>query len=315
MSKHWRITSLLILAMTVGLFVSACGGGSGSGSTGSSSTSTPSNLGTPGSYNCIGGSLTASGSTALAPLVQAVAKDYQAKCSSASITVNLGGSGTGLSQVESGTVQIGNSDIFKKSSQPDLVDHQVAIVVFTVIINSKVTGVTNLTTNQLKGIYSGSITNWNQIGGPNLKIVVVSRPTSSGTRATFQQYILGGPESVTGPSSLVTDSTGTVVKNIGQTDGAIGYAASGPAMSAQSSGLVKIVNIDGNAPTATLVQSNTYKFWNIEHMYTKGQPTQLAQALIDYMASSDGQQSASKLSFLLYKEMSSSAIQAHQPQS
>ena len=76
-----------------------------------------------------------------------------------------------------------------------------------------------------------------------------------------------------------------------------------------------ILNIDGNAPTATLVESNTYKFWNIEHMYTKGQATGLAQSLINYMTSSDAESSASDLKFLLLKDMSQTAIQAHQPAS
>ncbi len=326
MSKQWRIAPVLAIFMALMMFViSACGGttssGSGnSGSTGSTPTSgsgststTSSTAGTPGSYNCVTGTLNVSGSTALAPLVQAVAKDYQAKCSGASITVGLGGSGTGLAQVESGGVQIGNSDLFKKSGQADLVDHQVAVVIFTVIVNSKVTGVTNLTTAQLKSIYSGQTTNWSQVGGPSLPIVVVSRPTSSGTRGTFQNYILGGPEKVSGPSSLTTDSTGTVIKNVEQTAGAIGYAASNASKKAGSS--LTIVNIDGQAPTADLVKNNTYKFWNIEHMYTKGPATGTAQALIDYMGSSDGKNEASKLDFLLISDMTSDAIQAHQPKS
>ncbi len=320
MSKQWRLAPVLAIFMALMMFViSACGGtttGSSSGGstpTSGGSTPTSSTAGTPGSYNCVSGTLNVSGSTALAPLVQAVAKDYQAKCSGASITVGLGGSGTGLAQVESGGVQIGNSDLFKKSGQADLVDHQVAVVIFTVVINSKVTGVTNLTTAQLKSIYSGQTTNWSQVGGPNLPIVVVSRPTSSGTRGTFQNYILGGPEKISGPSSLTTDSTGTVIKNIEQTAGAIGYAASNAAKKA-GSGLT-IVSIDGNAPTADLVKNNTYKFWNIEHMYTKGPATGLAQALIDYMGSSDGQTEASKLDFLLISAMTSDAIQAHQPKS
>ncbi|HZU01239.1 MAG TPA: substrate-binding domain-containing protein, partial [Ktedonobacteraceae bacterium] len=196
-----------------------------------------------------------------------------------------------------------------KSGMDDLVDHQVAVVVFTIVINSKVTGVTNLTSDQLKGIYSGKITNWKDAGGPDLPIVVVSRPASSGTRATFQTYILGGPETISGPSDLTTDSTGTVVKNVQQTAGAIGYAASGPAKQA---GLT-IVNIDGNAPTADLVKNNTYKFWGIEHMYTKGQPKPLAQALIDYMLSDAGKQEAQKLDFVAISDMQQSALQAHQP--
>lgn len=322
MSKQWRIAPVVAILMTAMMFIiSACGGSTTTGgtttataTTGSGSgTSTSSTAGTPGAYNCVQGTLNLSGSTALAPLVQAVAKDYQAKCSGASITVGLGGSGTGLSQVESGGVQIGNSDLFKKSGQADLVDHQVAVVIFTVILNSKVTGVTNLTTAQLKSIYSGQTTNWNQVGGPNLPIVVVSRPTSSGTRGTFQNYILGGPEKISGPSSLTTDSTGTVIKNVEQTAGAIGYAASNAAKKAGSS--LTIVNIDGNAPTADLVKNNTYKFWNIEHMYTKGPATGLAQALIDYMASSDGKTEATKLDFLLTTDLTADATQAHQPKS
>ncbi|MBV9229299.1 MAG: phosphate ABC transporter substrate-binding protein, partial [Chloroflexi bacterium] len=276
MLKQWRIALILLVAVTVSVFISACGGGGSSsgGSSSGGSGSAPTTLGTPGSYSCVQGTVVASGSTALAPLVQAVAQKYQAKCSGATITVNLGGSGTGLSQVEAGTVQIGNSDIFKKAGQDDLVDHQVAVVVFSLILNSKVTGVTKLTTDQIKGIYSGQTKNWSEVGGPNLPIVVVSRPTSSGTRATFQSYVLGGPETISGPSNLTTDSTGTVVKNVQQTDGAIGYVALD---AAKKSGLT-MVNIDGNAPTADLVKNNTYKFWNIEHMYTKGKPADLAQA-------------------------------------
>jgi phosphate transport system substrate-binding protein len=317
MLKQWRIALVLLAAMAIGLVISACGGNpsgttTGSAPSGGTSPSSSTTLGTPGSYNCMQGSVTASGSTALAPLVEAVAKDYQAKCSGANITVNLGGSKTGLSQAASGAVQIGNSDVFaNKSAQSDLVDHQVDVVIFAVAINSKVTGVKNLTTAQLKGIYDGTITNWNKVGGPNLPIVVVSRPASSGTRATFQQFILGGPEKISGPSNLTTDSTGTVIQNIKSTDGAVGYAALGPA---QKAGLT-LVTIDGNAPQAALVKDNTYTFWNIEHMYTKGKPTDLAQALIDYMLSDQGKMEAANLAFVPLSDMSSSAIQAKQPTS
>ena len=316
MSKQLRLTLVLGVAIAISLFISACGGNPSttpaSGNTPSNGGSTPSaGLGTPGQYTCVQGSITASGSTALAPLVQAVAKDYQARCSGASITVNLGGSKTGLSQVDSGAVQIGNSDVFASKIQSELVDHQVSVVIFAIGINSKVTGVTNLTTTQIKGIYSGSIKNWNQVGGPNLPIVVISRPASSGTRATFQQYVIGGPETIKGPSSLTSDSTGTVIQNIKSTDGAVGYAALGPAKSAS----LPLISIGGNAPTPELVKNNTYKFWNIEHMYTKGKPTDLAQALIDYMLSPQGKMEAAKLSFVPLSDMSSNAVQAKQPTS
>jgi phosphate transport system substrate-binding protein len=240
--------------------------------------------------------------------VKAVAQQYSTKCSGATITVNLGGSKTGLANVEAGSVNIGNSDVpANTTTQTDLVDHQVAVVIFAVIVNKDVT-VTNLTTDQLKGIYAGTFTNWNQVGGPTLPIVVVSRPASSGTRATFQKFILGGPEKISGPSSLTTDSTGTVITEVASTNGAIGYAASGPAKA--NSG-VTIISIDGNAPTQSNVESNTYKFWNIEHMYTKGAASGLSQALIDYMTSDDAKAIATQQDFIRISDMQPNAISAH----
>lgn len=304
MLKQWRMPFILLATALFGILISACGGTTG----GNGGGSTPTTLGTPGAYNCVQGHITASGSTALAPLVKQVAQDYSAKCSGASITVNLGGSSTGLSQVESGAVQIGNSDIFHKSNQQDLVDHQVAVVVFAVIVNKDV-GVKNLTTDQLKGIYSGQITNWSAVGGPDENIVVVSRPASSGTRATFQNYVIGGSETVAGPQSLTTDTTSTVITNVAQNKGAIGYAATGPV---QKDGTVDMVSIDGVSTDAANVENNTYKFWGFEHMYTKGKPTDLAQALIDYMLSDQGKQEAQKQSFLPTTAIPSNVSQAHQ---
>ena len=308
MLKQWRLALILLAAKSLSVFISACGGSSSSSSTPSSTPSTSATLGTPGAYNCVQGHVTSSGSTALAPLVKAVAQDYQQKCQGASITVNLGGSGTGLAQVASGAVDIGNSDVFAKSNQQGLVDHQVAVVIFSIIANKNV-GVKNLSTAQLKGMYSGQITNWNQVGGPDKKIIVVSRPTSSGTRQTFQKYILGGPETISGPQNLTTDSTSTVIQNVAQNNGAIGYAATGPV---KKTGGVTIINIDNVAPTADTVKDNSYKFWAIEHMYTKGAAKPGAQALIDYMLSNAGKREAQKLDFVPRSDIQPAAAQAHQ---
>jgi len=312
MTKTSRYTLLLGVAVAITMVISACGSSNTTTgttpTTGSGTASTSSTLGTPGSFNCVTGSITASGSTALAPLVKAVATSYQSKCSGATITVNLGGSKTGLSQVQSGAVDIGNSDVkADPATQSDLVDHQVAVVIFAMIVNKGV-GVTNLTTDQIKGIYSGKTTNWSQVGGANIPIVVVSRPASSGTRATFSRFVIGGPETVAGPSSLTTDSTGTVITNVAANAGAIGYAATGPALKEPG---ITLLSIDGNAPSAANVQNNTYKFWNIEHMYTKGPATGLAQAFIDYMTSPDAETIAQQQNFVPISQMSPDAITAH----
>ena len=308
MFKSWRYTLLAGVAVAIALFISACGGTTTStGSTPTSGSSAPGTLGTPGQYNCVSGSLTISGSTALQPLVTAVKSDYTAKCSGASITVQGGGSSTGKANVEAGSVGVGDSDTPASSAQSDLVDHQVAVVIFGVIVNSGA-GVTNLTTAQIQGIYAGTYTNWSQVGGKSLPIVVVSRPTTSGTRATFAQYVLGKTEKVSGPSHLTSDATGTVVTEVGQTAGAIGYAATGQVA---AGGTAAVISVDGTMPTAANVESNTYKFWNIEHMYTKGKASDLAQALIDYMDSDQGHTEESKLQFVSLTQMQSSSITAH----
>lgn len=74
---------------------------------------------------------------------------------------------------------------------------------------------------------------------------------------------------------------------------------------------MSLLSIDGVAPTAANTQSNMYKFWNIEHMYTKGTPKPLAQALIDYMTNSDAKTILSMQAFVAITDMSSSAINAH----
>jgi phosphate transport system substrate-binding protein len=307
MLKRFRVVLSFGVAVVISLIISACGSTSTAGGTTSAATATPRTLGTPGSYNCLQGSITASGSTALAPLVKAIALEYESHCSGATISVKLGGSQTGLANVEADSVDIGDSDIPAASNQSDLVDHQVAVVIFGVIVNKDVT-LTNLTTAQLKQIYSGQVQNWSALGGPNLPIVVVSRPANSGTRTTFQKYVLGGSEIVSGPSSLTSDTTGTVVSEVGQTNGAIAYAAIGPV---QGNSNVTLLSIDGVAPTTANTESNRYKFWNIEHMYTKGQSKSLAQALIDYMASSDAKTIEARQQFVSTTDMSPDAITAH----
>lgn len=302
----WRLSLLVGIVVVIGLLISACG------SSASPNTSQPAaapNLGTPGEYTCLQDSITATGSPTMSSLVQAVAKEYEARCSGAHITVKAVDSTTSLSQLESNTIQISDSDIFRLPDQNDLFDHQIAVVVFALAINPQVTGVTNLTSTQLKGIYTGAITNWHQVGGPNLPIVLVSRPATSDVRAIFQQEVLDRTETRTGPANLVSDTNSTVVQNITQTPGAIGYI---PTSAVRQAG-VKIITINGHASTVDQVKNNTYPFWTIEHMYTRGPGSGLAQALIDFMQSSEGQQVTFKLNLIPLNEMSMTAIQARQP--
>jgi len=328
MLKQWRIAPLVAIVMAVMMFViSACGGSTTTGSTSGTSGTTPTvgstatsssstpisgGIATPtGAYTCVQGSITANGSTALQPLATKVASLYQSKCSGAQVNVGPGGSKVGLSNAANGSAQIGDSDVFASSSQSALVDHQVAVVVFALAINPDVKGVTNLSTSQILDIYTGKTSNWSQVGGPNLPIVAVERPASSGTRATFKNYVLNGQiEKPVSGKSLTVDSTGTVVQTIEQTSGAIGYITTGAASSEGSK--LTVLNIGGVAPSNSTVSDNSYKFWNIEHMYTKGAATGLAEAFINYMGSSDAKSAADSLKFIQISSIPSTALQTHQ---
>ena len=245
--------------------------------------------------NCVSGSITAAGSTALQPLVDAAAKQYVKACSGSTITVNGGGSGTGLTQVAGGSIDIGDSDVTAQSKlatpQPadSLVDHIVARQGWIVVTNKDVTGITNLTTQQNVDVWTGKDTNWNQVGGPDLPIVLIFRPSSSGTRSTFKKLVLGSATEATGGQTLTEDSNGAVTTAITKTDGAvsvIGFAYyNDPANKALLNGL----QLDGVDATVANVSNASYKLAADGHMYTKGTATGLAAAFLGYMLGSDVQ--------------------------
>ena len=247
------------------------------------------------------GSITALGSTALQPLAEQAANQFMAKNPTAKILVQGGGSGTGLAQVAQGGANIGNSDIFAEEKSDidakQLVDHKVCVVGFTAVVNPKVT-VTNLTQKQMIDIYSGKITNWKEVGGSDMKIVIINRPKSSGTRATFKKYALNGIEEVAG-ISLTEDSSGTVRKTIAETPGAIGYLAL-----SYVDATVHALNFNGESGTVSNITAGKYPIWSYEHMYTKGEATGLTKEFLDYMMSPEVQgKLVSALGYIPVSEM------------
>lgn len=224
--------------------------------------------------------ITVVGSTALQPMVEMAAEEYQKDNHDVSITVQGGGSGTGLSQVQSGAVSIGNSDIFA-DQQPgikvkDLVDHKVCVMGLAPVTN-KEAGITKLTMEQLRGIFSGKYTNWKQVGGKNLAIVLINRAQGSGTRAAFESAVMGNEKMA---KAQEQESNGTVSKMVAHTPGAISYLS----FSYISKDVLGIA-IDGVKPTAGNVQTGEWKIWSYEHMYTYGKPNEQTRKLLGYMKS------------------------------
>ena len=244
--------------------------------------------------NCVTGSITAAGSTALQPLVDAAAKQYVKACTGSTITVNGGGSGTGLTQVAGGSIQIGDSDVTPvgKLSTPDansLVDHIVARQGWIVVTNKDVTGVTNLTTQQNIDIWTGKDTNWNQVGGPDLPIVLIFRPSSSGTRSTFKKLVLGNATEANGGQTLTEDSNGAVTTAITKTDGSVSVIGFAYYNDPANKPLLNGLQLDGVDATVANVSNASYKLAADGHMYTKGAATGLTAAFLDYMLGADVQ--------------------------
>jgi phosphate transport system substrate-binding protein len=275
--KSFKKIGLALTLVALMVFVAACGGAS-----------TDKNEGTAnkdGKTTELSGTLTVSGSSAMQPLVAAAAEEFMATNPKVDIQVNAGGSGTGLSQVAEGSVQIGNSDVFAEEKEgipaDELVDHKVAVVGMTAAVNPKV-GIKDIKKEDLIKVFTGKITNWKELGGADQKIVLVNRPDSSGTRAVFNKFALDG---ATPAEGITEDSSNTVKKIINETDGAIGYLA----FSYFTDESVTPLAINGVEPTAENVQSGEFPVWAYQHSYTKGEPDELSKAFFDYMMSDDVQ--------------------------
>ncbi|NCB33924.1 MAG: phosphate ABC transporter substrate-binding protein, partial [Erysipelotrichia bacterium] len=259
----------------------------------------------------ISGSVAASGSSALLPLVQEAANEYMNKNPNVSVTANGGGSGTGLQQVSDGAVDIGNSDVpaeekIDASLAAELVDHEVAFITVAAITNTEL-GVANLTSEQLAGIFTGTISNWSEVGGPDLDVMLVTRPSSSGTRALFRQYALNGAEEASN-EALETDDSGTLMQTVQDNKGAIGYVALPYII---NSNTVQAVSIDGVEPTLANTCSGEYKVWGYEHMYTKGEGSAAAQDFISYILGSEFSAKAENIGYGVVSKLSSAAVESH----
>ena len=231
----------------------------------------------------VSGSITGSGSSALLPLAKDAAEKFKEKHPDVTITLNAGGSGTGLKQVSDGSVDMGNSDVpaetkLDKAKAEKLVDHKVCVMTVATIVNKDV-GVKNLTRQQLQDIFTAKVTNWKEVGGPDKPIVLVTRPKTSGTRALFKQYAINGAEEADN-KSLETDNSGILIQSVAQNPGAIGYVALPYLINDKS---VDVLAIDGVEPTLENTYSGKYAVWGYEHIYTSKEPKAAVKAFLEYV--------------------------------
>jgi phosphate transport system substrate-binding protein len=236
------------------------------------------------------------GSDTVLPLSQMEAENYMKKNSNTSITVTGGGSGVGLSALLSGTTDIAQSSrkmkIEEKQKMIDagkpIKEVIIAKDALSVIVNSG-NKVSQLTREQLEGIFTGKITNWKEVGGEDLGIVVYSRETSSGTYEFFKEHVLDKKNFAT--TALLMPATGAIVQSVSQTNGAIGYV--GLAYADKSVKSLKVSYDKG----VTFVEPNianainlTYPITRPLYYYYLTSTEKTVKPFVDFILSAEGQQ-------------------------
>ncbi len=265
------------VAAFAGLGLAGCGGNDAAAAAGSAAEAKK-----------ITGTVTYDGASSFQALVEAAAEQFMAENPDCSISGSGNGSGTGLTAVASGTVTIGNSDVFAEekleaADAEKLVDHEVAVVGMGPVVSKNVT-VDDLTLEQLAGIFSGEIANWSEVGGEDAKIVVLNRKAGSGTRATFEAAVFGAdvPE-FAGDAEL--DKSGDVQTQLGGTDNAISYLD----FSHFDDAKFTAIKVGGVEPKSDNVLDDSFPIWATEHMYCAKDADEATVAFLEYMLSEDVQ--------------------------
>jgi phosphate transport system substrate-binding protein len=245
--------------------------------------------------------ITIKGSTTVLPIAQSCAEAFMNKHKDIDISVQGGGSGVGIASVIDGTCDIGDASRPAKDKEYakakengiELYENVVAMDGIAVIVNPK-NPVSGLTKDQIKGIYTGKISDWKDVGGKKGKIVVVSRDSSSGTFETFNSLALD-KEKVR-PDALLNASNKAVATTIAKTPLAIGYVGLGYLTSE-----VKGVTVNKVKPTKANVVNGSYILARKLFMYTNGAPKGAVKQYIDYILSSEGQKLVDKAGFVAIK--------------
>lgn len=242
----------------------------------------------------LSGTITLSGSTSMEKYANAMAESFMEKNPDVTVTVEFTGSGAGIEAVLAGTVDIGNSsrNLKEEEKENGAVENIVAIDGIAVVVDPANT-VNNLTGQQLKDIYTGTVNNWSQVGGADSPIVVVGREAGSGTRGAFEEIL--GVENMCAYANEL-DSTGAVMAKVATTPGAIGYVS----LDVVDDSVIAVA-LEGVAATAENIKSGNYFLSRPFVMATKGDITtqsELVQAWFTYVYSEEGQAVATQVGLI-----------------
>lgn len=235
------------------------------------------------------------GSDTCLPLSQKEAEVFMKKNAGSAITVTGGGSGVGFSALISGTTDIAQaSRSIKMDEKLKMQDAGKAYKEVTIaydalaVIVNPANKVSQLTREQLEGIFTGKITNWKEVGGEDLKIIVYSRETSSGTYEFFKEHVMLKKNYVS--SALLMPATGAIVQSVSQTKGAIGYV--GLAYLEKNVKALKVSYDKGKtfiAPSVEGAKTRTYPITRPLFYYYLASVEKQVKPYVDFVLGAEGQ--------------------------
>lgn len=225
--------------------------------------------------------ITVAGSTAFEPFAVVLSKEFMKVRPDVRITVQGGGSSLGIMTAMYGIAQIGMADLAKLP--PEAAELTATVVardgIALVVHNSN--PIRNLTDAQVRDIFNGKVANWQELGGEDHAITVVSREAGSGTRSSFEK-LLGGIM-LTG-EALVQDSNGSIRETVANDKYAISYLSHGLV-----NDKIRALNLNGVECTAENIIGGTYKLARPVYLLTKGEPSGAVKDFIDFMLSPESQ--------------------------
>jgi phosphate transport system substrate-binding protein len=231
--------------------------------------------------------ITIVGSTSVQPVAEKLATEYMKKNPNVKVTVQGGGSSVGIKSVQDGTANIGTSSKSLKTNESQgLTQYEIAKDGIAVVVNNQNT-VSGLSLEQVKGIFSGNLTNWKDVGGPDAPINVIVREDGSGTRDAFQEVVLGkdssGNKIAFKKDAIVQSSTEAVQQTVAQDPNAIGF------ISFATVNNTKALQINNVAPTEQSIIDGTYKIQRPFLFLVKGDAQGAVKAFIDWVNGPEGQ--------------------------
>ncbi len=266
-------TRIVIALITLGVLLTACG---------------PAPTGIPSvpTAAMLSGTITVAGSTTVQPLAEDLAEAFRAIHPNVKIDIQGGGSSVGIKSAGQGTVDIGTASREIKDAEKaeflDLKIYTIALDGIAIVVHPDV-AVEDLTVEQVRDIFAGKIVNWKEVGGPDRKIVVVSREEGAGTRGAFEEMVMGKDNPIV-DTAILQNSNGAVRTTVSTTPDSIGYLSFG-----YLDKTVKALRIGGVEAIPANVANRSYPISRPLNMLTKGEPQGTAKAWLDWILSPDGQ--------------------------